>query len=110
MLTCPIKELDRRAKRLQRKLNQDLPPVCRVQMREESSQVGGGAFPLQVLPTRVIALRPLKGSAANLEEKLRRGDPPVIARVKDEEVLLDLRTVTRGEEEALLQGLRQALK
>jgi L-seryl-tRNA(Ser) seleniumtransferase len=110
MLTCPTGDLERRAKRLQRKLVKDLSPVCQVNLREEASRVGGGALPLQALPTRVIALRPLKTSAANLAKRLRNGDPPVIARVKEEEVLLDLRTVAKTEESALLEGVRQALK
>jgi L-seryl-tRNA(Ser) seleniumtransferase len=110
MLTCPAEELKRRAQRLRRKLIRDLSPVCQVNLREEVSQVGGGALPLQALPTRVISLRPLKTSAANLEKRLRNGDPPVIARVKEEEVLLDLRTVAKTEESALLEGVRQALK
>jgi seryl-tRNA(Sec) selenium transferase len=45
-----------------------------------------------------------------LEERLRKSDPPVIARVKEEEVLLDLRTVAKTEESALVAGVRQALK
>jgi len=110
MLTYPAEELDRRAKRLQRKLTKDLSSVCEVSLREESSQVGGGALPLQALPTRVIALRPLKASAAALEERLRKSDPSVIGRIKEEEVLLDLRTVAKGEERALLDGVRRALK
>jgi len=110
MLSCPVDELDRRARRLQRKLLKDISPVCRVSVRQESSQVGGGALPLQAVTTRVIALRPLQGSATGLEEKLRKGDPPVIGRIKEGEVLLDLRTVAREEEGALLEGVRQALK
>ena len=110
MLTCPAGELERRAKRFQRKLIKDLSTVCRVNLKEDVSQVGGGALPLQALPTWVIALRPLQTSAAKLEERLRKSDPPVIARVKEEEVLLDLRTVAKTEESALLAGVRQALK
>jgi L-seryl-tRNA(Ser) seleniumtransferase len=81
-----------------------------VTLKKEISQVGGGALPLQALETIVIALRPLRTSAANLEARLRKGDPPVIARVKEEEVLLDLRTVAETEEKALLEGVRQALQ
>ncbi|MBI5966700.1 MAG: L-seryl-tRNA(Sec) selenium transferase [Deltaproteobacteria bacterium] len=110
MLTCRLKELERRAKRLQRRLAKELSSVCQVKLKEETSQVGGGALPLQILPTRVIALRPLEISAADLEKKLRHTDPPVIARVKEEEVLLDLRTVAETEERLLLEGVRQALK
>jgi L-seryl-tRNA(Ser) seleniumtransferase len=110
MLTCPAGELERRAKRFQRKVIKELSSVCQVNLKEDVSQVGGGALPLQDLPTRVIVLRPLQISAAKLEERLRKGDPPVIARVKEEEVLLDLRTVAKTEESTLLAGVRQALK
>jgi L-seryl-tRNA(Ser) seleniumtransferase len=110
MLTCPVEELERRAKRLRRRLVKDLSPACAVKLKEETSQVGGGALPLQALPTRVVALRPVKISAAKLEEKLRNSELPVITRVKEDEVLLDLRTVAEAEEGALLEGVRQALK
>lgn len=110
MLTCLPEELERRAKRLQRKLAKDFSAVCRVHLRPEFSQVGGGALPLQVLPTHVVALGPLKISAANLEQRLRSGYPPVMARVKEGEVLLDLRTVAKTEERDLLEGVRRALE
>jgi L-seryl-tRNA(Ser) seleniumtransferase len=58
----------------------------------------------------VLALRPLRISAAVLEERLRKGDTPVIPRVKEEEVLLDLRTVAEEEEEPLLEAVRRALE
>ena len=110
MLLCSPQELKRRGKRLQRNLIKDISSLCEVNLKEETSQVGGGALPLQALPTMVIALRPLRKSAANLEAKLRKGNPPVIARIKEEEVLIDLRTVAETEEKALLAGVRQALK
>ena len=110
MLLCSTQELERRGKRLRRKLIGDVSSLCEVTLKKEISQVGGGALPLQALETIVIALRPLRTSAANLEARLRKGDPPVIARVKEEEVLLDLRTVAETEEKALLEGVRQALQ
>ena len=109
MLTCPLKELAGRARRFQRKLSREISGECQSTLREDSSQVGGGALPLQVLPTRVVAIRPLKLSAAALEERLRRSEPPVMTRVKEEEVLLDLRTVAGEEEPALLEAVKKAL-
>ena len=110
MLLYTEQELERRGKRLRRRLVRDVSSLCEVNLKKETSQVGGGALPLQDLATIVIALRPLRTSAANLEVRLRNGDPPVIARVKEEEVLLDLRTVAETEEKALVEGVRQALK
>ena len=110
MLLCPAQELERRGKRLRRRFIRDVSSLCEVNLKKDTSQVGGGALPLQDLATIVIVLRPLRTSAANLEARLRNGDPPVIARVKEEEVLLDLRTVAETEENALVAGVRQALK
>ncbi len=110
MLTLPVEVLDKRAKGLRHKLEKELAAFCRVRVKAETSPVGGGAMPLQTLPTRVLALRPLQLSAAALEERLRKGRPPVVARVKEGEILLDLRTVSAAEEKALLQRLREVLR
>jgi len=110
MLTCPLDKLERRVKRLQRQLHRALATFCQVKTKEEISQVGGGALPLQGLPTRVIALRPLTTSAARMEERLRKSGPPVIVRVQEGEILLDLRTVAESEEKELLDILRQVFQ
>lgn len=80
-----------------------------ITIEDETSEVGGGALPLQAIPTRVLALRPARGSAAELEARLRRGRPPVLVRIKGDRVLVDLRTVETADEAALLQALREAL-
>ncbi len=110
MLIWPAEEVKKRVGRFRRKLARELPAEYKVTLREDNSQVGGGALPLQALPTWVVAIRPLTLSAASLEEKLRKSDPPVIARVKEEEVLLDLRTVAEEEEAVLLGEVKKALR
>jgi len=57
------------------------------------SVIGGGAAPTAGLPTRLLALTHRELSADELCSRLRQGDPPVIARVDEGRVLLDLRTV-----------------
>jgi len=59
----------------------------------EASEVGGGALPGAALPTSVVALTWAGGSAARLEQLLRAQTPPLIARIKDDRVLLDARTL-----------------
>ncbi|MFN2530067.1 MAG: L-seryl-tRNA(Sec) selenium transferase [Pyrinomonadaceae bacterium] len=71
------------------------------------STVGGGAGPTAHLPTVLIAITHPKLSAVQLETKLRAALPPVIARIADEKVLLDLRTVFPEEEPDLLGALIQ---
>jgi L-seryl-tRNA(Ser) seleniumtransferase len=69
------------------------------------SLIGGGSAPSSVLPTRLIALTAKTVSANELAARLRRSDPPVIARVEDGRVLLDLRTVLPAQDEILRQAL-----
>ena len=57
------------------------------------STVGGGGAPGSALPTNLVRLTPRGGSAVKLETLLRSLRPPIITRIEDESVLLDLRTV-----------------
>jgi L-seryl-tRNA(Ser) seleniumtransferase len=72
------------------------------------SLIGGGSAPSSVLPTRLIALSAKNVSANELATRLRRSEPPVIARVEDQRVLLDLRTVFPEQDEVLQQALARA--
>jgi L-seryl-tRNA(Ser) seleniumtransferase len=67
------------------------------------SLLGGGSAPSSVLPTRLIAITAKNLSANELAALLRRSHPPVIARVDDNRVLLDLRTVFPTQDQVLLQ-------
>jgi L-seryl-tRNA(Ser) seleniumtransferase len=110
MLTGSVAEIERRSKRLFRRLAKEIGPVCRMRIKNESSQVGGGALPIQELPTKVLALAPENISPADIERRLRNSVPPVIVRIKDNEVLLDLRTVAIEEEKTLIRVLSDALR
>jgi len=74
------------------------------------SAIGGGSLPGETLPTWVLALS-CEGDAGSPERvmrRLREAVPPVIARIEDDRVILDPRTVTPDDEEALLTALREA--
>ncbi|MFL5480878.1 MAG: L-seryl-tRNA(Sec) selenium transferase [Gemmatimonadaceae bacterium] len=70
------------------------------------SSVGGGAFPTAGIESRAVA--PV-ANAERLESKLRCGDPPVIGRIEDNRLLLDLRSVLPGEDGDLAAALIKAL-
>jgi L-seryl-tRNA(Ser) seleniumtransferase len=72
---------------------------------EGRSLTGGGSTPEQYLPTWLIAI---SGDANRIERALRRGNPPVIARIEEDRVVLDLRTVFPREEPELKEALRRA--
>lgn len=72
---------------------------------EGNSVIGGGSAPDVQPVTTLLALKHGKFSVSKLEEKLRGANPPVITRILDEKVLLDLRTVSDAEESELLEIL-----
>ncbi len=110
MLLLGGDELKERAERICEMVSEQLGASCCVSVSEGSSQVGGGALPLVELPTFVVVLRPRGMSAAELSERLRRGDPPVIARVQDDAVLIDPRTVAEEEEGQLAAAVAAAFE
>ena len=69
------------------------------------SRVGGGATPEQALATYVLIPDLGNESAAAFERKLRLGNPPVIARIERDRVVIDLRTVLPEQETALIQAI-----
>jgi L-seryl-tRNA(Ser) seleniumtransferase len=76
-----------------------------VELTRGESVIGGGAAPSASLPTRLIAITSLGLTADELSAKLRACDPPIIARVEDGRVLLDLRTVFPEQDELVAAAL-----
>jgi L-seryl-tRNA(Ser) seleniumtransferase len=69
------------------------------------SVVGGGSAPEVQLPAKLISVTSGQISAAEMEEKLRLNTPPVIARIVDDQLILDLRTVSAEGEKKLILAL-----
>jgi L-seryl-tRNA(Ser) seleniumtransferase len=113
MIRASAAEIGVRAEHLIELLSAALPEDgAKCELRESESVIGGGSTPGQLLPTRVIAIESRRISAADLEERLRlgvSGGIPIIARVEDGRLILDLRTVFPEQESALLESLRAAL-
>jgi L-seryl-tRNA(Ser) seleniumtransferase len=109
-VTESAESLRARAEDLARALAQRLGARAEVGALAEVSEVGGGALPDASLSTTVVALRVPHASASRVEEALRGGDPPVIARVSGDATLLDPRTVLPGEEEPLIEAVTAACR
>ena len=77
----------------------------KLELRDGESVIGGGAAPSAVLPTRLIALTHADLSADQLNARLRANSPPVIARVEEGRVLVDLRTVFPEQDAVLVETL-----
>jgi L-seryl-tRNA(Ser) seleniumtransferase len=91
MIAAPLPALRAMAERLTAALRGT--PGLGVDIVAEASEVGGGALPGASLPTAAVALTWTGRSADALEERLRQGRPPLIARIRDDRVLLDPRTL-----------------
>jgi L-seryl-tRNA(Ser) seleniumtransferase len=98
MISAPLAEIERRARRWRRALQR---AHIAARLVDGESTVGGGSLPGETLPTRLVALpvaHPDQVAAA-----LRAADPPVIARIEEDQLVLDPRTVLVEEEKKLLK-------
>jgi L-seryl-tRNA(Ser) seleniumtransferase len=99
LIASSSKEIETRAQSLLQRLrastsNDDL----QIELVAGESAIGGGSAPTSRLPTTLISLTHHRLSPNQIESALRRSDPPIIARIVDDRVLLDLRTVFPREE------------
>jgi L-seryl-tRNA(Ser) seleniumtransferase len=85
------------------------PVAAKVALTPGFSTTGGGSAPGCRIPTVLLEVTPAAVSPADLRAALIAGDPPVVARVEEDRLLLDLRTVAPAEDEALGAALRRAL-
>ncbi|MBZ5568681.1 MAG: L-seryl-tRNA(Sec) selenium transferase [Acidobacteriia bacterium] len=102
MMRLSAEEIGQRAQALARKLR--LPVSGEVIGGE--SVIGGGAAPGAALPTRLLTLTWADLSADEFASRLRKNDPPIIARVEEGRVLLDLRTVFPEQDEEIGKALQ----
>ena len=109
MLTLDLSELKKRGRRLLKRLSGAVKKGIQPTLREDVSQVGGGALPLQNLPTIVLAIKPVDFSVNSLEENLRKGEPPIISRISKDELILDMRTIFDEEIPLLATALGNVL-
>jgi L-seryl-tRNA(Ser) seleniumtransferase len=112
MMQTPKEEITARAEMVRAKIQEAgksaRPTRLSAELLDSESLLGGGSAPSSTLPTTVLALTCYSLSANELAARLRASDPPVIARVEEGKVLLDLRTVFPGQDEVLTQVLVNA--
>jgi len=96
-------EIGRRAETVAAKIRSS---VLTIEVIDGESVIGGGAAPSAVLPTRLLAVTREGLSADEISARLRASGPPVIARVEEGRVLLDLRTVFPEQDESVVAALQ----
>ncbi|HZJ76395.1 MAG TPA: L-seryl-tRNA(Sec) selenium transferase [Oscillospiraceae bacterium] len=81
----------------------------KVNINKDYSEVGGGALPLEKLPTYVITVNAENISSSQLEDRLRKYSTPIFTRVSDDRVIIDLRTVREEQYETIVQALAEII-
>jgi L-seryl-tRNA(Ser) seleniumtransferase len=113
MIRLPAAEIERRARSLADSLRALLPPgEVQFELVSGESVIGGGSTPDQPLPTFLLRLSGARWSAAELDERLRRpaSGPAVLARIAQDRLVIDLRTVFPEQEPALAAALAAAFR
>jgi L-seryl-tRNA(Ser) seleniumtransferase len=106
MLRLSKDEIERRAEKVVSEVKSAQPKsALKLEFIDGESVIGGGAAPSAVLPTRLIALTHIDLSADELSARLRANTPPIIARVEEGRVLVDLRTVFPEQDTVLVKTL-----
>jgi L-seryl-tRNA(Ser) seleniumtransferase len=104
MIALPLAEIEARAQGWARQLE---TAGGQVAVTDGRSTVGGGSLPGETLPTRLVAIQ--TPSPDDVARRLRLGEPPVVGRIEQDQLLLDPRTVLPEQDEDLLRAVKAAL-
>ncbi len=110
MLTQSKDTIKKRAQKIASKLRKAISGSAGIEILPDQSRAGGGSLPEADFPTYVVSVKPLNMSINALEKKLRLGAPPVIARIKEDVLLLDAMTVQDKEVTILINCVISAFK
>ena len=105
MLREPVAEVEARARRLASTIAREIPGL-EAGAVPSVARSGGGTLPGYEIPS--FAVRVSGMDAGELAARLRAAEPPVVGRVHEGALLLDARTLLPGDEEAVLEALREA--
>jgi len=106
MISQSYEQLRKKANRLYARVKTLETENFSIERVDGHSRVGGGALPIQELPSRLLCLVPHKLSSHIIEERLRGHSPPVITRVEKNRILLDVRTIQTSEFNAVAEAIR----
>jgi L-seryl-tRNA(Ser) seleniumtransferase len=108
MLSEPLDSLRARAEQLSGRLQAVLPGESFTVLEDESF-AGGGSLPAWPFPTAVVRWKPKAPPPLDeITKRLRLGEPSVLARIREEAILLDLRTIAEREYEEIVAAVSRA--
>jgi L-seryl-tRNA(Ser) seleniumtransferase len=108
MLLQKPEEIKDRAKRIAQRIKREIKNAS-ISVTADFSRAGGGSLPEVDLPTYVVVVKSEEVPVNDLVVRLRSGNPPIIARIKDDNLVLDVRTIMMKNVDGLIKGLKSAL-
>jgi len=105
LIAQSVIEIKERAENMIQRLRSRVPESVSLNTVPGESAAGGGSAPTSRLPTALVSITHRELTPNQVEAVLRRAETPVIARIVDDRVLLDLRTVAKGEEELIEEAV-----
>jgi L-seryl-tRNA(Ser) seleniumtransferase len=108
MLVRPLPQIAEQAERIARALGRQAP-AADVKVIDGASQMGSGSLPTRDIPTRLVSVATAKMTPNALAAALRRRAPPVFARIQEDRVLFDPRTLLEGDEQPLVNAIAAVL-
>jgi len=110
MLTMTAEAALQQAESLAERIKASLPAgAADVAVAADVSRAGGGALPMADIPTSVVTIMPHTVGVVRLEESLRTGEPCIVARIKDDRLQLDPRTLTLAEQAEVVSALARVI-
>ena len=109
LITKDLKEIEKNANALFNKI-ENLKNVADINIKDTLSQIGGGSLPAERIKSKSVTIMPKNISTQFLEAKLRAGKNPVVGRISEEKLIIDMRTVLEDEIDILAQKLIDILK
>jgi L-seryl-tRNA(Ser) seleniumtransferase len=110
MLGLTRDQIESRALRFVERLRSAVKADVEIEVVEGQSVVGGGSAPGETRETVLVSIRGSNASPSEIERLLRTAETPVIARIENDRVLIDLRTVEESEEELLVEIVRSVVE
>lgn len=97
MMTEPAENVRNRAERVADGLSSQIQKALNIMVEESQAQFGSGALPLEKIASFAITLQPVAMSLDETARILRIGNPPVVGRIQDDKLWLDMRTATEAQ-------------
>lgn len=109
MILQSPEEIKKRAECLARRIKKYVTNAL-IKVVPDTSRAGGGSLPETDFPTFVVSIKPSKISVNEFEEKLRKGYPPIIARIKEDSLILDARTLNEKDFPELVSCITRVIE